>query len=470
MTLPSRVAAAAGMAATLCLVLVASLLFVLERADLRRQVDRELTRHAAAVTQALVTTGEIGEETGPDPMSPGAVHAQAVDAEGTVVPLTPGVADLPVSDRTLAVARGDSGRFLEDGQVAGSHVRIITVPAPGGAVQVAHHMEYLDLHLLHLTGLLVLLALFGVGVALVAGRVVAHAALRPLRALADDAETITSPWVPGLRLAAGGDPDLRRLVSSLNMLLRARDDALRSQRQLVADAAHELRTPLTSVRANLQVMLSDGTEGPDGSALARDLVAEVADLTATVDDLLELAREPEPDRDPQEVAFDEVVRECVRWCRRRHPGAEIVVDATPVAVTAVPSRLARLVGNLLENAVRWNRPGAPVEVSLSASRLVVRDHGPGIASDDLPFVFDRFYRSDRARGTPGSGLGLAIVRRVADLQGWSVRAGNAVDGGAILWVDLDSSRPPVPDSSRSQVSPVGTNTVGTPEQPRGRPR
>ena len=90
------------------------------------------------------------------------------------------------------------------------------------------------------------------------------------------------------------------------------------------------------------------------------------------------------------------------------------------------ARLDRAVGNLLDNAVKWSPPGAAVEVSVSAAaRSSSRDHGPGIAEDDLPHVFDRFYRAPAARGLPGSGLGLAIVSHVADAHGGSVvrRAG-----------------------------------------------
>lgn len=455
MTLRNRVALAVAAAASLCLVLVACLMFVLERQDLRRDIDDELTRQAGSITQSLVTTGEIRDAVQPGPLGIMAVYAQAVDSDGTVLPLTSPEAVLPVDDRTLAVARGEASRFFDDQEISGAHVRVLTVPAPGGAVQVAHQMESIDLHLVHVAGLLGLLVVFGLGVALAVGGLVARAALRPLRRLADEAETLAATWVPGQQLPRGGDRDLRRLVTSLNSLLGARDEALRSQRQLVADAAHELRTPLTSVTTNLQVLLDDQRVAePERAALTLDLMTEVTDLSATVGDLIELAREPDPGLDPEEVALDDVVDECARWCHRRHPDVSLALDLESVVVPAFRSDVARLVINLLENAAKWSPPGAPVEVSLTADRLVVRDHGPGIAPADLPFVFDRFFRSDRARGTPGSGLGLAIVRRVADRHGWAVEATNAVDGGAVIRVGLDSSPIPNPVSSSAQVAPV----------------
>jgi two-component system sensor histidine kinase MprB len=101
-------------------------------------------------------------------------------------------------------------------------------------------------------------------------------------------------------------------------------------------------------------------------------------------------------------------------------------------VEGSPRRLDRAVSNLLDNAEKWSPPGAPIHVTLRNGRLVVRDRGPGFTAEDLPRVFDRFYRARSARGLPGSGLGLAIVRHVAEAHGGTVAAGNAEGGGAEL--------------------------------------
>jgi two-component system sensor histidine kinase MprB len=103
-------------------------------------------------------------------------------------------------------------------------------------------------------------------------------------------------------------------------------------------------------------------------------------------------------------------------------------------VDGVPERLNRLVANLLDNAVKWSPPGEPIEVTLQGGELTVRDHGPGFSDEDLPHVFERFYRSAEARGKPGSGLGLAIVQQVAQMHGATVTAGNAQGGGAVISV------------------------------------
>jgi signal transduction histidine kinase len=110
----------------------------------------------------------------------------------------------------------------------------------------------------------------------------------------------------------------------------------------------------------------------------------------------------------------------------------------------VARRLDRAAANLLDNAAKWSPSGASVEVGLRDGTLMVRDHGPGIDPDDLPYVFDRFHRAASARSMPGSGLGLAIVRKVAEAHGAQVRAANAPDGGAVLTLHFPGATSSLP--------------------------
>jgi two-component system sensor histidine kinase MprB len=107
-------------------------------------------------------------------------------------------------------------------------------------------------------------------------------------------------------------------------------------------------------------------------------------------------------------------------------------------VEGVPERLGRAVNNLLDNAARHSSPQGVVDVLLDSGGLRVRDHGAGVDEQDLPYVFDRFFRGANSRGKQGSGLGLAIVRQVAEQQGGTVSAANAADGGAIFMLQLPS--------------------------------
>jgi two-component system sensor histidine kinase MprB len=113
----------------------------------------------------------------------------------------------------------------------------------------------------------------------------------------------------------------------------------------------------------------------------------------------------------------------------------------PVGVEGVPERLGRALNNLLDNAARHSPPGGRVEVEVDAAGVTVRDHGEGMAAEDLPHLFDRFYRGASARGRTGTGLGLAIVRQVAESHGGGVSAANAPDGGALFHLALPG-RPP----------------------------
>jgi len=119
-------------------------------------------------------------------------------------------------------------------------------------------------------------------------------------------------------------------------------------------------------------------------------------------------------------------------------------------VYGVPDRLTRAVANLLDNAGKYSPEGGVVEVRLRGGELTVRDHGPGIAEEDLPYVFDRFYRAPSARSMPGSGLGLAIVRQVVEGHGGTVEAANAPGGGTVVRMRLPVTRPYAPGRPRSR--------------------
>ena len=232
-----------------------------------------------------------------------------------------------------------------------------------------------------------------------------------------------------------------RPAAAFNGMLTALEDSRQAQRRLVTDASHELRTPLTSLRTNLEVLGRPGAlPEADRERLRADLVAQIEELGELVGDLIELARDGEPNGEPHEpLRLDELVGAAVERAQRHAPAVHFASDLEPSEVTGARSRLDRAVANLLDNAAKWSRPGGTVEVVLRDGELTVRDHGPGIADDDLPHVFDRFYRSTAARGRAGSGLGLAIVRHVAEGHGGSVRAEAADGGGALLRLALPIS-------------------------------
>jgi len=151
---------------------------------------------------------------------------------------------------------------------------------------------------------------------------------------------------------------------------------------------------------------------------------------------LESARNGDESDAPEPLRLDELVSSEIARCAMRHPHIHFEMQLEPCVVAGRETRLSRAVVNLLDNAVKWSPPLATVEVTLADGELSVRDHGPGFSDDDLPHVFDRFYRSPIARTVPGSGLGLSIVRKVTSEHGGTVRARNAPDGGAVVSLAL----------------------------------
>ena len=197
---------------------------------------------------------------------------------------------------------------------------------------------------------------------------------------------------------------------------------------------------MTSVRTNIEV-LSRARRLPaeERARLLDDVVEQLGEMTALVSELIELARGEQQPHEPEDVRLDAVVDAAVQRARRRMPYVRFTTDLRESVVRGVPASIERAVGNLLDNAAKWSPPGGEVDVAVVNGSVVVRDHGPGIAAEDLPFVFDRFYRAESARGMPGSGLGLAIVRQVAEAHGGGVSVEAANGGGTAVTLRLGSS-------------------------------
>lgn len=159
-------------------------------------------------------------------------------------------------------------------------------------------------------------------------------------------------------------------------------------------------------------------------------------MTALVGELVELAQGEELDVAPTEFRLDEVVRAAVDRAARRTQTVAFRAELEPTTVRGVPERVERAVDNLLDNARKWSPAGETIDVSVRNGVVEVRDRGPGIAAEDQPLVFNRFYRSVKARGTPGAGLGLAIVKQVADAHNGTVGVDEAPGGGAVLRLSL----------------------------------
>jgi two-component system sensor histidine kinase MprB len=356
----------------------------------------------------------------------------------SVVPTPPG-SKLPVDGRTLEVARRERGSYYTDVTLRGAHLRMYVAPAAkaGQAVLVARSLSGVDRALNTLAWSLGITCLIGILLAAAIGAVVARGALRPVRRLMATAERVTHTRDLGERIETDGTDELGRLGATFNEMLDSLEGAIRSQRRLVADASHELRTPLTSLRTNVDLLRQGAELSPrDRERLLRDVTDELEELTALVANLVDLARGSQRDLHLQEVDLDDVAEIVVRRANARFPAIEFTLAAESTTVWGDPEELERAIWNLVENAAKWSNGTGRVDVAIADGEVIVRDHGPGVAAADRPFVFDRFYRSEAARGQSGSGLGLAIVRQIAESHGGRVEVDDAPGGGARFRLSL----------------------------------
>jgi two-component system sensor histidine kinase MprB len=392
-------------------------------------------------------------------------YEQLVSTDGTVIVRSAPAVTLPITDATLRLAARGGGPFFRTVRVNGIHLRVLTEPfGPGRAIELAEPLTETDNLLNRLMRVRVLVGLAGIALAALFGGVVAGAAVRPLRRLTRAAEHVAETRDLSERIEPTGEDEIGRLAVSFNAMLdalelsmNALDASVHAQRQLVADASHELRTPVTSLRTNIEILQRAESMDPrERQQLLDDVVQQIEELTLLMGDLIDLARGEEAQESAEEVRVDVLVGDVVETARRRSSSTPFLLDLEPTVVTAVPGRLQRAVGNLIDNAVKYSPPGEPVEVTVRREELVVRDHGPGISAADLPHVFDRFYRGAEARGRPGSGLGLAIVRQVADQLGGSVSAEAPAGGGTLLRLSLPSTEAiaGADESSTSARSPA----------------
>ncbi|MFD4532654.1 sensor histidine kinase [Kitasatospora sp. NPDC058397] len=375
-----------------------------------------------------------------DLLRPIRVTSQSLGPDGEVLPGTARI-DLRPTPEDRSLARSDAPGQASSGlrPVHGDTYRVAVVSLGGGrgAVQIAQQLSPTE----HLLATLRIRT--GVSVAVVAvlaggaGWLLARRITGRLVRLTDAAELVAASGRLDVPVPAAGTDEVGRLGRAFDRMLGRLATAKENQRRLVQDAGHELRTPLTSLRTNLSVLPSlDRLPPAEQAALMADLAEEARELTLLVEELVALAADRKADEEPTELVLAELVREAAAQARRRS-GREITVDADDTVVTARPDALARAVGNLLDNAAKFDPAGtAPIEVVVRGRRVEVRDGGPGIDEADLSRVFDRFYRATAARSLPGSGLGLAIVHEVAGSHGGEAFAANRDGGGAVIGFTL----------------------------------
>ena len=451
MTMGRRVSLLVSASVVVAVALTSLAAWLMTRISLYSELDEQLTRMAATISPSVAA----------DPQNLGGLEASSLAATNTTLILVradgqvttaPGTeVTVTAGPQELAVARtgiGVKAHTVIDSR--GVPVRIVAVPFTSDGVHYAlvtgQDLTGTRATLGSLWIVLVGTGFVGIVLTAIAGYVAGNSATSPLRDLSRAVHhvTTTEDLTP---IQVHSHDELGDLAVSFNNMLSSLSNSRERQKQLIADASHELRTPLTSMRTNVELLMADQKshmlpEEARGEILD-DVAAQLGEFSSLIGDLVQLSREDAPPPRPEYFDLSDAVSKAVERGRRRGPNLEFDVHLESHLVLGDEATLERAVTNLLDNAVKFSPAGGTVTVSMEGDTVVVSDEGPGIAEADLPYIFDRFYRSDRARNTPGTGLGLSIVAHtVTSHQGW-IKASRAPSGGAMFTIYLPRAEPPV---------------------------
>ncbi|WP_380278154.1 sensor histidine kinase [Kitasatospora purpeofusca] len=445
----AAVAVAIALSALACWFIVEERMYGVVRSDLQNvrgggPAPRLSLKDCATTPQAALKNVQGFTQSSPGGVSASRDTQFVVLTQPSLVCLPPAAAKAMVIDPgDVRALNLDPNQFLiRDGQYTNGEPAMIRISGAQletgqpALIMVATSTKGVEESLRQLAFLLGGVALGGVILAAVAGRLVARSALKPVDQLTDAVEHIARTEEVGTTIPVQGEDEIARLSTSFNSMSTALANSRERQTRLIADAGHELRTPLTSLRTNVDLLIrSDDTGRPLPPAtrtkLLGNMKAQMQELTVLIGDLLQLSRpdSPKPVRTLTVVALHEIADRAVERAKLRGPGLVFETATAPWYVHADAAALERAVINLLDNAVKYSPPGGTIEVRLDGGVLTVRDHGPGIPPDELPYVFDRFWRSPSSRQLPGSGLGLSIVAQSVREAGGEVALGPAQDGG-----------------------------------------
>ena len=476
----SRLALAVLTTFGLIQVLLCTSLLIAREAEIRADFDERLAVRAAsavdAAEAAFLRTGQL--TLAPRPGSSATaftvvnLYWQLARPDGSVIERSPELGEL-----TLPRPRVEGDEIWVEGQAArvdswddpavasllrrrGS-LRIASIIAQiEGAgpfvVQVARDLEPVTSSLASLRRQLLLTVVLGLLVSGVASWVLARRVQSGIMSIVRQARGIT-PESAQRRIEPGaGESELRQLASSLNTMLDGLEHALRSREQFLSDVSHELKAPLTALAAEARMMAAASRTSEVCQQLDAAVQSVVGSLTGATDALLMLARCGSGDAglNSAPVPLNEVVTDAVSHCLgRARPRSVRLIPMLPehadreVVVAGHADLLRVMLENLVRNAIDHSPEGGSVHVVLSAgggsAQIAVRDEGPGVPHDLLPYVFDRYFAARRAsHHSGGHGLGLGIAKRVVEVHGGAIRLDNRAEGGCEVVVELPLSPEP----------------------------
>ena len=448
-------------------------LFLLLRQSLLSSVEDTARSRALAAARSIASGEGLEEDEGRlvldddlvDGLTLDGVFIIVRDGKGSIITQT---VDLPANRESrdevwrVALETGKPAHDTLDLSEAGPDYVFYAVPVrssegPARTVEAGKSYEAAEENVRNMA----LVLGSGIGVAfllsVVGAYLLARAALSPVSAVVRVAHRITEEGLSNRLPVAHPKDEIGELAATINAMLSRLEETLgrlegtlASQRRFVADASHELRTPLTSINSYAQVLeewgLSDPKIGPESAAAIR---RESERMKGLVENLLELARGDEgSELHLEHNDLAEVVEEAVESASAAANGKVIIERPAPkrrMRVVFDRERLRQALSILLDNAVKYTPQGGRVTVKTTdegdAVRVEVSDTGIGISEDQIPHVFERFYRAEEARSTEGSGLGLAIARQIVEDQGGGLEVQSKIGEGSSFTIRIPRRTP-----------------------------
>ncbi|MEJ2262925.1 MAG: ATP-binding protein [Anaerolineales bacterium] len=443
--------------------------YISMRYSLLKAVDDSLRLNAS---QAMATSNiENGQFRFSDSIPEGSLEEdlesrglsiRVLSPEGSLLEAFGPYQDLPVSAESIAAAGARRSIFFtqiepeENDAVRFYSVPVIENDRILGIVQVAQNLDKLQDTLERLLAAILLSAPFVICAAGLGGYFLVARALAPIDHMTRTARRLSAEDLSERLNLPGTDDEVGRLASTFDSMLGRLEAAFRRERQFTSDASHELRTPLAAMQAIIGVV-RERRRAPEDYEQALDDLAEQTDRLRTLtEDLLNLARGDAA----KPVEFEEVdvstllcdLSDSFRPLAEKKDLTLITNLPESITISGDSDSLIRLFANLLDNAIKYTSRGG---ITLSAHRTVenmlevfITDTGDGIPAEDLPHIFDRFYRVEKSRATRGTGLGLAIAANIAHAHKGSIEVSSTVGEGTTFTVQLPIPSPAVLPNGR----------------------
>jgi two-component system OmpR family sensor kinase len=432
--------------------------------SLFNEVDRTLQTRAAEVQRGADAALQVQSDVrlllargrfvlpGADAFATPGIYVQIMTSDGTAVSRSDNLSDQTLSIASAVLERVNQGDSVFTNSAVGK-VQLRTFVAPLnargqiiGVIAVAQSLQSVSDTLSRLATLLSFGVVGGLLLASIVGAFLARRALAPIDHMTQSAHSISSAGDLTRRIEQPRTRDeVGRLAMTFNDMLARIEELFRAQQRILADVSHELRSPLTAIRGNLDLLRRGAFENDqerDASLAAID--SESARMQRMVQDLLLLAQaDAGVQIQKQIVELDTILLDVYRQARLTAGGTKVSLGSEDQAqVLGDPDRLKQLFTNLVDNAIKYTPSGGEVKLSLDRDtqwvRVMVTDTGAGIPEQDLPRIFDRFYRVDKARSREegGTGLGLSIVKWIVDAHDGCIDVKSEVGKGTTFTVSL----------------------------------